>query len=102
MAWDFAKRERITDIHHTTIINWVRESGEELPLDIEENSPILAELDELQTYVGKRRNKVLVWTAVNHLALGILAIQIGDRSGKTFAKLWKRIRSWNIAILNDS
>ena len=54
------KREIISGIHHTTIINWVRESGEELPLDIEEDSPILTELDELQTYVGKKRNKVWV------------------------------------------
>ena len=91
----FRAIERITGIHHTTIINWVRESGEKLPLDIEEDSPILTELDELQTYVAKKRNKVWVSTAVNHLASGILAIQIGDRSGKTFSKLWKRIKTWN-------
>ena len=30
-------------------INWVRESGSELPLDIEKDSPILAELDELRS-----------------------------------------------------
>jgi len=46
MAWDFAKRERVTGIHHTTIINWVKESGEELPED-ESGEPELAELDEL-------------------------------------------------------
>ncbi len=91
----FRAIERITGIHHTTIINWVRESGSELPLDREKNSPIFAELDELQTYIGKRKNKVWVWTAINHYVPGILAIQIGDRSGKTFEKLWKRIKTWN-------
>ena len=91
----FRAIERITGIHHTTIINWVSESGQELPLDIEEDSPILAELDELQTYIGKRNNKIWVWTAINHDLPGILAIQIGDRSGKTFEKLWKRIKAWN-------
>ena len=95
MAWDFVLLKELLRIHHTTIINWVRESGEELPLDIEEDSPILAELDELQTYVGKRKNKVWVQTAVNHYFPGILAIQVGDRSGKTFSKLWKRIKTWN-------
>lgn len=89
----FRAIERITGIHHTTIINWIRQRRKELPLDLEEDSPILAELDEIKTYVGKRDNKVWVWTAINHYFPGILAIQIGDRSGKTFSKLWKLFQS---------
>ncbi len=85
--------ERVTGIHHTTIINWVKESGKELPED-EEDSPMVAELDELQTYIGIRSNKVWIWTAINHYQPGVLAIQIGDRSGQTFEKLWKRIKIW--------
>ena len=42
----FRAIERVTGIHHTTIINWVKESGEELPED-ESGEPELAELDEL-------------------------------------------------------
>jgi insertion element IS1 protein InsB len=38
----------VTGIHHTTIINWVKGSGEELPED-ELGEPELAELDKLQT-----------------------------------------------------
>ena len=38
--------ERVTGIHHTTIMNWVKESGEELPED-ELEEPELAQLDEL-------------------------------------------------------
>jgi len=94
MAWDFAKRERVTGIHHTTIINWVKESGEELPED-ESGEPELAELDELQTYIGRKTDKIWIWTAINHLAPGILAIEIGDRSGSTFNKLWQRIKIWD-------
>ncbi len=86
--------ERVTGIHHTTIINWVKESGEELPKD-ESGEPELAELDELQTYVGRRADKVWIWTAINHLTPGILAIEIGDRSGSTFDKLWQRIKIWD-------
>ena len=48
--------ERITGIHHTTIMNWVAESGEELPED-ESGEPELAELDELQTYIGRKADK---------------------------------------------
>ena len=39
--------ERVTGIHHTTIMNWVRESGAELPEDEEGEEPSIAELDEL-------------------------------------------------------
>ena len=85
--------ERITGIHHTTIMNWVKESAEELPED-EEGDPAVAELDELQTYVGRKSNKVWIWTAINHYAPGILAVQVGDRSGQTFEKLWQRIKTW--------
>ena len=55
----------------------------------------VAELDELQTYINRKANKVWVWTAINHYASGILAIQIGDRSGQTFEKLWQRIKAWD-------
>ena len=89
--------ERVTGIHHTTIMNWVKESSEELPED-EEGSPKVAELDELQTYIGRRSNKVWLWTAINHYHPGILAFQLGDRSGDTFEKLWKR-RKYKIETL---
>lgn len=86
--------ERVTGIHHTTIMNWVAKSGEQLPED-ELEEPELAELDELQTYVGRKTDKIWVWTAINHLAPGILAMEIGDRSGRTFDKLWQRIQIWD-------
>ena len=38
-------------------MNWVKESSEELPED-ESEEPELAELDELQTYVGRRSDKI--------------------------------------------
>ena len=90
----FRAIERVTGIHHTTIINWVRKSGEDLSED-ESANPKVAQLDELQTYVGRKQNKIWVWMAVNHYLPGILAVQIGDRSGQTFEKLWKRIKTWN-------
>ncbi len=86
--------ERVTGIHHTTIMNWVRESGEELPEDEESSTPTIASLDELQTYIGRKTDKIWVWTAINHYRPGILAIEIGDRSGQTFSKLWDRIQAW--------
>jgi insertion element IS1 protein InsB len=44
----FRAIERVTGIAHTTIVNWVRESGEDLPED-EPGEPKSAELDELRS-----------------------------------------------------
>jgi transposase-like protein len=89
----FRAIERVTGIHHTTIMIWVKESAQKLPED-EEEQPTVAELDELQTYIGRKNNKIWLWTAINHHATGILAMEIGDRSGQTFAQLWQRIETW--------
>ena len=78
--------ERVTGIHHTTIMNWVKESAQGLPED-EEDHPTVAELDELQTYIGRKADKIWLWTAINHHAPGILAMEIGDlRSCTIFSK----------------
>ena len=89
----FRAIERVTGIAHTTIMNWVKESGQELPED-ESEEPEFAELDELQTYIGRKTDKIWIWTAINHLAPGIIAMEIGDRSGQTFNQLWQRIKIW--------
>ena len=53
----FRAIERVTGIAHTTIMNWVKESREELPGD-ESEEPELTELDELQIYIGRKTNKI--------------------------------------------
>ena len=60
-------------------MNWVSSSGEELPEDEEEDEPTIAELDELQTYIGRKTDKIWIWTAINHYSPGILAMEIGDQ-----------------------
>ena len=87
--------ERVTEIHHTTILHWVREAGLSLPDAPEsEEIPEVTDLDELQTFVGKKRNKVWIWTAVNHKQAGILAWTIGARSAETFKPLWQIVKCW--------
>ena len=41
-----------------------------------------------------KKNKKWIWTAVNKRHSGILAWVLGDRSAKTFAKLWRIIKCW--------
>ena len=71
--------ERVTEIHHTTVMNWIKEAGIKLPDAPEEGEiPEITEIDELQTFVGKKKNKVWIWTVVNHWKPGILLWTIGD------------------------
>jgi hypothetical protein len=56
--------------------------------------PEVAQIDELQTFVGNKKNKIWLWTAVNKGFPGILAWSIGDRSAETFKPLWKIIKGW--------
>ena len=48
----------------------------------------VAELDELETFVGKKKNKIWLWTAVTHFRQGILAWVLGEHSAETFQPLW--------------
>ena len=87
---------RVTDIDHTTIINWVKEEGEKLPDDaLEEEIPEITEIDELQTFVGRKKNKFWIWTVVNHWKPGILLWTVGDRSKQSFERIWQIIKCWH-------
>ena len=50
--------ERVTGVHHTTVINWVKQVGELLPDAYDpEITPEVGELDELETFVGSKKTK---------------------------------------------
>jgi insertion element IS1 protein InsB len=59
-----------------------------------EEIPEVTDLDELQTFVGNKANKFWIWTAVNHFQAGILAWVMGERSSKTFKRLWAIVKCW--------
>lgn len=50
--------ERVTGVHHTTVIYWVKQAAAPLP-DAPEYSeiPEVAQLDELETFVGKKKTR---------------------------------------------
>ena len=87
---------RVTKVSHVTILNWIQAAGESLsdePQD--EEIPEITEIDELQTFVGAKKNKYWVWTVVNHKKKGIILWAIGDRSHQTFASIWSVISCWH-------
>lgn len=62
----FRAIERVTSVDHTTIIGWVKQVGNALTSTPQsEEIPEITQVDELPTFVGKKKNKVWVWTAVD-------------------------------------
>ena len=54
----FRAIERVLGVHHTTIIHWVKQLGQQLPdAPVVEEIPQVSELDELETFVGSKKNK---------------------------------------------
>ena len=54
----FRTIERVTGVHHTTVITWVKQVSERLPDSYaSEEIPEVGELDELQTFVGSKKTK---------------------------------------------
>ena len=91
----FRAIERVKNVHHTTIINWVKEAGKLLPDFYEpETNPEVGELDELQTFVGSKKTCAWLWTAVDHFKPGILGWVLGSHSAQTFEPLWAEVSKW--------
>ena len=92
----FRGTERVIGVAHTTVIEWVKQVGDCLPdtYDPEEILQVGA-LDELETFVGRKQNKVSIWIVVDHFHPGILGWTIGDHSAETFRPLWQAITFWN-------
>ncbi len=53
----FREIERSTGVNHNTVIGWVKKVGKLLPnAPIDDDIPELAQIDELQTFVGSKKN----------------------------------------------
>ena len=95
MEWGLEGLRLVTEIDHTTIINWVKEAGASLSDEPQDSEiPEITEIDELQTFVGNKKNKLWIWTVVNHQKKGILLWNIGARSHQSFEPIWQIIRCW--------
>ncbi len=58
MVWDEGGISRVKKVHHTTIINWVKQVGKLLPDSYSPSEiPQVGELEELQKFVGSKKTK---------------------------------------------
>ena len=71
--------ERVTGVHHTTVINWVKQVGELLPNAYDpETTPEVGELDELETFVGSKKTKTKYGSGAGAFAPSAFAPQRSD------------------------
>lgn len=57
----FRAIERVKKVHHTTVIKWVKLVNKTLPDAPEHNEiPLVTELDELETFVGSKKQNLVV------------------------------------------
>jgi hypothetical protein len=55
----FRSIERVKGVHHTTVIYWVKQLGAQLPDTYDlETPPTVGELDELETFVGSKKQNL--------------------------------------------
>lgn len=55
----FRAIERVKKVHHTTVINWVRELGSALPDTPERNDiPEVTEVVKSETFIGKKKQNL--------------------------------------------
>jgi len=64
MAWVYVRSNELK-VCITTVITWVKQVSK-LTTGPHEPETIPDELDELETFVGSKKNKIWLWTAVDH------------------------------------
>lgn len=50
-----------------------------------------SEIDEMWSFVGKKKNKQWIWIAMDGQTGQIIAFHVGDRSNQSAKKLWRKI-----------
>ena len=53
---------------------------------------IESEVDEMWSFVGKKKNKQWIWIVMDARSRQIIAFHVGDRSRESARKLWESIR----------
>jgi IS1 family transposase len=46
-------------------------------------------------HLSAQKNKIWLWTVVDHFKAGILGWVVGDHSAETFTPLWNFVMLWN-------
>jgi len=83
---------RVLKVSNTAVLGWIKRFGKSNELPVPNESVEVVELDEMHTYVGKKKNYRWLWTAVDRLGKRFLAFVCGDRSTQTGLRLWDKLK----------
>lgn len=81
---------RLLKISHTSVIRWIKNYCSRLKLKTPLHSEAI-EIDELYLYIGKKKKKRWLWTALCRKSKRILAYEVGGRNRATVRKLYEKI-----------
>ena len=89
--------ERVSEIHHTTVIRWIKKAGIKLPdVPEEDRIPEITKIavqrmrisiriaipctkrNEFQNFIGNRKNKIWLWMVVNRFLPGTILWTLSD------------------------
>jgi len=87
---------RLLKVSHTAVFGWIKQAGKNAELPVEEVPVDVVEIDEMHTYVGKKKSYRWIWIAVNRLGKRFLAFVCGDRSTQTGLKLWDKLKHLSV------
>lgn len=90
---------RVTDVSKTWLLAFIKEEYKSIPSDLSVKVPpnslglILEriEADELWSFVGKKKQQVWIWLALDALTRQVVAVHAGGRSGADAKAFWEEV-----------
>lgn len=92
---------RVADVSLQWLLSFIVSIYDTLPDDLNvkfvnsENGVIIkcleAEVDEMWSFVGNKKNKQWIWIAIDAKTKQVIAFYVGDRSKNSAKELWKKI-----------
>ena len=86
--------------HVTTVLKWIRTFAKKhtpkptLPPE----ATVILELDEMWHYIGKKKNKLWIWKALDRNTGHLIDWQCGGRNTQTLEKLTNRLAALNVQM----
>ncbi len=91
---------KLFGIHVTTVLAWIRTSAKKhAPKPtLSPGTTVVLELDEMWHYIGKKKNKLWIWKALDRNTGYLIDWQCGGRNTETLEKLTSRLKTLNVKM----
>ena len=89
---------RLFNVSAPAVLKWVRNFARENYEKPKPGSAVVMEVDEMWHYLQKKNNKLWIWKAYCRDTGQLVDWECGDRDGRTFRRLMKRLLRWNVEI----